>query len=161
MSKNNGFTLIEILIVIVIIGITVGFALISFGDFGGSKKILFAAEQIQNMLRLAQQQAIMGSSTLGFRINSKSYQLLQFETTNQWRPISTSGPFKIHYLPSDMVITLHTTLKNNKKDPEIIINSLGEISPFKLTFGTANQHAIATLIAKENGELSFTKGTKE
>ncbi len=35
----NGFTLIEILVVIVIVGITLSFALLAFGDFGSERRI--------------------------------------------------------------------------------------------------------------------------
>ena len=42
--NNKGFTLIEVMVVVVIIGITIGFAMLSFGDFGQSRRLLTAAE---------------------------------------------------------------------------------------------------------------------
>ncbi len=39
MKNHKGFTLIEILIVLMIIGITLSFAILSFGDFGEGRKV--------------------------------------------------------------------------------------------------------------------------
>ena len=78
MTRPKGFTLIEILIVIVIIGITIGFALIAFGDFGEGKRIRFAAEQLINTIKLSQQKAILESSTLGLKVDQSSYRVFKF-----------------------------------------------------------------------------------
>lgn len=155
MNTSRGFTLIEILIVLVIIGITVGFALISFGDFGESKKILFAAEQLKNMLGVAQQQAILESSTLGLKIDSKSYQILKLQNLNQWRPISNKGIFKPYYFPPNTLINLKINSKNTQSSPTIIINSAGEMTPFTIGFGTNKEKNMTTLQGSHNGNLNF------
>jgi general secretion pathway protein H len=160
MNANKGFTLIELLVVIVIIGITIGFALISFGDFGEGKKIIYAAEQLERTLRLAQQQAILDSSTLGLHIDNKSYQILKFHISNQWRPVSANNLFRTHYFPNDMIITLKTDFKVNLKEPGIIINSSGETNAFILNFGTTKEKRIAVLSGRGNGELNFTTARK-
>ncbi len=157
MKINKGFTLIEILVVIVIIGITLGFALIAFGDFGQNKKIIYAGEQLENTLRLAQQQAILENSTLGLKINNTSYQILKFQNGSQWQiGSSTNLLFKIHYFPKEMIISLKTTTPKNTQDPGIIINSSGETNSFSLNFGTHKDPSIAVLTGKDNGELNFS-----
>lgn len=160
MSVNKGFTLIEILVVIVIVGITIGFALLSFGDFGESKKILYAAEQFEKTLRLAQQQAILESSTLGMRIDNSSYQILKFKNASHWAPVSSKNLFRAHYFPKNMIITLKTELKRNSRGPGIIINPSGEVNPFTLSFGTLKEKSIALLTGKANGELYFKVAPK-
>lgn len=160
MKKNKGFTLIEILVVVVIIGLTIGFALISFGDFGGSKRILFAAEQVHNILRLAQQQAVFENSTLGLRINNQSYQLLKFENSSQWSAPRSKSMYKVHYFPSDMLITLKTNFKTKIQEPNIIINPSGDSNAFTMSFGTKENNSIATLTGKENGEIRLTTTSK-
>ncbi len=153
--SNQGFTLIEILIVLVIIGITFGFALIAFGDFGESRRILFSAEQLVNTLRLAQQQAILETSTLGLRIDKLGYQVVQLNNKAQWKPISDKGVFKMTYFPQDTRITLKTINPTSVGAPAIIISSSGELTPFTLNFGSKQDHNLALLVGKRNGDLKF------
>ena len=155
MPINRGFTLIEILIVIVIIGITVGFALISFGDFGASRRILFSADQLVNTLRMAQQQAILETSTLGLRIDSHSYQILRFENSSKWEPISNRGIFKVNYFPQNTVITLKTNTKPLNGSPAIVINSSGDMTPFTLDFGT-NKEIMTVITGTHDGSLKLS-----
>jgi general secretion pathway protein H len=154
-TSNQGFTLIEILIVLVIIGITFGFALIAFGDFGASRRIVFSAEQLANTLRLAQQQAILENSTLGLRVDNSSYQILQLQNNNQWKPIANSGPFKMTYFPKGTLITLKTNISSPAGAPGVIITSSGDMTPFILTFRTSKEENITALVGKRNGDLYF------
>jgi general secretion pathway protein H len=116
MRNNKGFTLIEIMIVIVIIGITVGFALISFGDFGESRRILFAAEQLMHTMRLAQQQAILESATLGLRIDNTGYQVLQLQNNSDWSPISNKGVFRATYFPQKYIHHIKNNTQNSYRN---------------------------------------------
>lgn len=151
---NRGFTLIEILIVLVIIGITFGFALIAFGDFGENRRILFSVEQLANTLRLAQQQAILETSTLGLRIDNASYQVLQLNNA-LWKPISEKGVFKMTYFPQDTHITLKTNHATPPGTPAIIISASGDMTPFTLSFGSKQDPNLASLIGKRNGVLQL------
>ncbi|MCW8385825.1 type II secretion system minor pseudopilin GspH [Fluoribacter dumoffii] len=157
MRKNNqGFTLIEILIVLVIIGITFGFALIAFGDFGESRRILFSAEQLVNTLRLAQQQAILETSTLGLRIDNTSYQILQL-SNSQWKPLSEKGVFKRTYFPQDTQITMKTSYPTSTGAPAVIISASGGMTPFAMNFGSKQEHNLVLLVGKRNGELQLNR----
>lgn len=161
MKNSHGFTLIEIMIVLVIIGITFGFALIAFGDFGASRRILFAAEQLVNTLELAKQQAILQTSTLGLRIDDTSYQILQLKKNTQWMPLSDKGVFKVTYFPKNTRILLKkdtNTDQKTQKAPEIIISSSGGLTPFTLSFGSTQEPNLAQLTGKKNGELIFNAG---
>lgn len=156
MTVSRGFSLIEILIVIVILGITVGFALIAFGDFGESRRIIFAAEQLNNTLRLAQQQAILETSTLGLRIDNTSYQILRYQKATQWQPISNKGIFKVYYYPKNTLITLKTNPAPLQGKPAIIIGPSGNMTPFTLSFGTKQENILTTLTGSHDGSLTFT-----
>lgn len=155
MSVSRGFTLIEILVVIVIIGITIGFALLAFGDFGQERRILFFAENMVNSIRLAQQQAILETSTMGIRIDNKSYQILKYQ--NGWNSASNKGIFKTVFVPSNAVLNLKTNSHAKSGSPSIIINASGDMTPFTLNVGSLQNPSITILEGKQDGSLTFRK----
>lgn len=58
--KKDGYTLIEILVVLTIIGILFGFGYAGFRDFSRRQALASLSKQIQGDLRLAQQMALSG-----------------------------------------------------------------------------------------------------
>lgn len=151
--NNKGFTLIEILVVLLIIGITMGFALMSFGDFGEKRRIIVAAEQFTQYVKLVQQQAILETSTLGINFKNDSYQVLRFKAPASWSPLPAKSIFHRQHFPRGLVINLK---KANTKPgtPIIIINSSGDMTPFTLDFGTSKQSSLATINGLRNGTIS-------
>ena len=157
MSINRGFTLIEILIVIVIIGITMSFAFFAFGDFGEERRIIFAAEQLANSIRLAQQQAILESSTLGLRITNTNYQIVPYQNYSTWNYKAHKGIYKTVSFPSSMLINLKTTHKITNGEPAIIIDASGDMTPFILSIGSTTKPIITILNGSHNGKLTFSR----
>lgn len=158
MRNSRGFTLIEIMVVIVIIGITIGFALIAFGDFGHSKRVLFAIEHLSSQLKLAQQQALLENTTLGLEIDTKSYQIVELKN-GTWHSFKT-GPFKTHYFPDHTFIFFKKIIHSKSQQPKIFINSQGELSPFNLIFGSAPNQFIANLASTRDGNFKLNKISK-
>ncbi|OGM73888.1 hypothetical protein A2382_03035 [Candidatus Woesebacteria bacterium RIFOXYB1_FULL_38_16] len=69
LSIQKGYTIIEMLIVIVIIGAILGASYISFQDFSKKQKIIRVSRQIESDLRYAQEQALAGTKPQGFDCN--------------------------------------------------------------------------------------------
>ena len=154
MRVKRGFTLIEILVVVLIIGITLGFAMLAFGDFGGSRRIQVAAEQFVSYVKLVQQQAILESSTLGIKLNGNSYQALRFQAKANWQPLSHHKIFHVQHFPEQAVTHL-ITKRNKTGTPEIVINASGDLTPFKLQIGTAKHANLVTIVGQHNGNISL------
>lgn len=152
MQTDRGFTLIEILVVVLIVGITLGFALLAFGDFGGSRRITVGAERFANYMRLVQQQAILESSTLGIRLTHEGYQVFRFQMPSSWEVLSKKKIFHLQHFSSNTIISLEK--KGKKSNPDIIINSSGDMTPFQLQFGD-RQHTLATVTATHDGQVLF------
>ncbi len=152
MKNKAGFTLIEILVVLLIIGITVGFALIAFGDFGSKRRIVVATEQFVNYVKFTQQIAILKTSTLGIQFHNNQYDILQLESANHWQSMPKKTVFHSQHFPDNATLHLETS---EKAGPQIIINASGDMSPFKLNIGSTNQPHIAVIMGKQDGSLSL------
>ena len=106
MQTKRGVTLIEILVVLAIIGITLGFALLAFGDFGASRRVVASAEQFLNQVKLLEQQAVLTSTTFGIQFDPAasptSFRVLRFQPSSGWqrpsRALSRTYPFPAHTL---------------------------------------------------------------
>jgi prepilin-type N-terminal cleavage/methylation domain-containing protein len=112
---KNGYTLIEILITLTIIGLIFGFGYVSFREFSRRQALTSAARSIKGDLRLAQELALSGNKpTMEINCNSpyvlNGYYFRRNSATNYTIEPSCSGgavttPTKSVNMPVDIVIT--------------------------------------------------------
>jgi len=87
-TPSRGFTLIEILVVIVIISISVGIVMVNFTGGGQAGLAKEEARRIQQLLRFAHQQAVIRAEEYGVRFYTQGYRFMQFdEDTQEWLPM--------------------------------------------------------------------------
>lgn len=156
MPLKQGFTLIEILVVIVIIGITLGFAVLAFGDFGASRHLITSAEQFTHHVKLIQQQAMLESATYGIQIEPTGYSILRFAPPKTWQtPPSPALARRIHF-PAHAWVSFTNT---GQKKPSIILYATGDMTPFRLSLGLDKQPHIIDVVGLQNGTLSLERTT--
>lgn len=155
MSVRNipkGFTLLEILIVIVIISISINFAVLAFGDFGEKTKITHAAENFMHLISVVRKEAILADETMAIRINRDNYEVLKLNN-NSWQILKNSV-YQKTTIPKGTIINLI----NNQQKPKnnfIIINAAGRVTPFRLTFSKNPNKIITAIICDSFGNLKI------
>lgn len=152
MIFKSGFTLLEILIVIVIVGITLTFALLAFGDFGSKRRIIVAAEQFANYVKLAQQQAILEAGTMGVKLHPDGYRVMRYTIDGYWQNISDQGIFAFQSLPSTAHMQWQTS-RESKKTPDIIITASGDMTPFSVIFSSNDKDKLVTIEGNHDGHI--------
>lgn len=141
LPQTKGFTLLEIIVVMIIISILFGFAIISIGDGGQSQLLKQETQRLMALIRLAREEAIIQTKEMGISINEHAnaytytFYVLQEQ---QWQRL-TDEPFHPHQFPAGVQIEVYLAGKTpvltnteNELNPQILILSSGELTPFEI-----------------------------
>jgi len=144
-----GFTLLEILVVIVIIGVMVSMATLSIGVLGADREVKEEAERFWAVLRQAREEAELQAIDVAIFVGQTDYEFLRFDTRrNEWTPIVEDKLYAQRTLPEGLRFRLwlenrEIVLKpglpdRSKKDesqkwpPQITVLSSGDVVPFEM-----------------------------
>jgi len=163
--KESGFTLFELLIVIVILGIVAAFALLATGDFGRSRRIEASVSQFVQLVQMAEQQAIIESNVLAIALTPHGYQFYRYQTTinnnqGQWQTLPPNSLLAYHSWPAGVkasVSSSNSSLDNDDGTKSfIIISPTGDLTPFFL-YLKLHSKAIFYLKGLTNGTIEVKK----
>lgn len=91
-DKQFGFTLVEILLVVVIIGVMAGLASLAIGS-NGARQLQQEAMRLQQRLLLAQDEAAYSQTHLGVIFTDTGYQLLRYAAQDDvWEALQSGNP---------------------------------------------------------------------
>ncbi len=157
-DKINGFTLIEIMVVMVIISVILTFTTLSIGDGGLSQKLEQEAQRLASLLTMASQEAIMQSKEMGISFENDRYHFYVLQE-QQWQQL-TDDIFRPRKLPSgiqlelnleDQPIILNEEIKKNV--PQLLLLSSGEFTPFKVIFSVSFNNTSYQLTGSATGKM--------
>ncbi len=144
--RARGFTLIEILVVVLIAGILTAAILLSVRG-GGEERL--AREEIQRLDRLiglASDEAVYRLLELGLEFHREGYRFLVW-TNDTWAPLPEPGPLRTHRWPEALTASLKVETKPiplpaafaaDDPVPQVVFLSSGEVSAFQLDLAAAN-----------------------
>jgi general secretion pathway protein H len=157
-----GFTLIEVMVVVVIMGILINFAVLSLRSNSPADQLNEEARRLQSLIRIGSEEALLRSSLIGIDITETGYGFLQLEEGN-WQAVD-DNLFRNRELPDELRITLSTALPPGdddddpeKRTPEIILLNSGEITPFDLKISSTQSDDYFRLSGNETGELTLDR----
>ncbi len=137
---QGGFTLLEILVVLVIIGILTSMAVLSIGDRRGDI-LQDESRRILALIDLAREEAILEGREYGLGLWRGHYQFYELdEEKSEWNPVATDSHLRPRELPETLDLLLEIENQEVVLDakapdkPQILILSSGETTAFRLTF---------------------------
>lgn len=161
--SQRGFTLLELLLVILIIGIILSFAALSIGG-GNERAIEDEMKRLAGLIELASQEATLESRELAVQFNGNKYEFLAFED-NKWVLITGDDTFRPRTLPEEMRLTARIEdepVSLGKEEsggtentlPRIYLLSSGEITPFQLMLKDATKNQESANSYQLNGNIN-------
>lgn len=149
--RDQGFTLIELVVVIFIVGVIVTLAVLSVSGRGRSDQVELEARRIGELIRLAGERAIIYGEDYGLAIAQREYAFLVL-TDEGWLP--ADGPLRQRQIPEPIELSLSISLDQDRRfslptpqpdeddedddneqrlEPDVLFLSTGEMTPFEVT----------------------------
>ena len=106
--KEYGFTLIEILVVVVIIATIVGIAMLSMNLIADDRELDTERNRLATLIEVAQDEAMMQGREFGLELMTSTYRFVEFDPfTFQWSEILGDDVFRLRRLPEGMEFELY------------------------------------------------------
>ena len=107
-QHNQGFTLIEILVVIVIVATIVSMALLSVGLVGEDAELDKERLRLASVIETIQDEALLQGREFGVEIMTSSYRFIEFDPlTRLWAEIPGDDLYRLRYLPEGLEFELY------------------------------------------------------
>jgi len=103
-KKYAGFTLLELLAVIVIIGIIISFASLSIGQ-NSSRIVQDEAERLHGLIQLAGEEAVLQGRELALEFDHDRYRFLELGKED-WQPVEEDDLLRERPLPEAVELEL-------------------------------------------------------
>ncbi|WP_245742659.1 type II secretion system minor pseudopilin GspH [Marinobacter segnicrescens] len=144
--RQAGFTMIEILVVLVLLGLLASLAIVNLGG-GEQRELNSKVRELYVLMQTAAEQAILNNEELGLVVDEQGYRFLVYDELEQtWRSES-ERLFQGRNFPEWMSVTLFSeddiprlARGNDEEDeegslrPDIVFYSSAETTPFELEF---------------------------
>jgi general secretion pathway protein H len=143
-ARSLGFTLIEIMVVVFIIGLITAAAVITFGGEQRDTELDREAERLDALFDYVREQAELQTRDYGFRVNNVGYSFVVFDVLqNQWRTADEDDALRQREFPEGLepqvvVDGRRIVLDQKKRDleefkPQIMIFANGDLTSFEIS----------------------------
>lgn len=158
---RRGFTLLEVMAVLVIIGILMTFVSLTAGGDRRAEQIQREAQRLAALLQMASEEAVMRSEQLALRVGKHDYAFMILQN-NQWQPLDDDRPLHPRELPDEIELDLE--LEDNPppgltseeaEAPQVFLLSSGEMTPFVLTLSMPDSDVRYSIKATLLGRLEL------
>lgn len=105
MTKQHGFTLLELLVVVVIVAILFTYTTLAIRSDSAEDIIKKEAHRMERLVQLALEETILRGEEYGIEIFTDGYRFMRF-TENQWLPVNDDQILRARDLPLNMELEM-------------------------------------------------------
>jgi general secretion pathway protein H len=167
--RSKGFTLVEILVVVVIMAVVISLAVLSIGVTGRDAQLDEETRRIEGLVGLLHERALLEGRDFGLRIEPTAYEFVVYEAArDRWLAMDQEHEFRHRELPKGLsfqlqldsqTVVLKAIDRNLPSDqalptPQVAIAASGEGTPFRLTLLREETNAKASVDGDALGKIS-------
>lgn len=153
-ANQQGFTLIEVLLVVLLIGIVTGIVLLAASPNDSSRVVSSEAERLADVLSLASDEAVNNNQQIGLLLDEKSYYFVILDEQSQTWEASSEPLFSLHELEPN--VSLHL-LKDDAQKVVVLDSNKDEgnekkaVTPQVLLLSSGESSSVVLELASEDG----------
>ena len=163
--RASGFTLVEILVVVVIIGVlSAGFVLSLSLAGGRDNELQKESTRLFDLMNYAREQSELQTREFGIIFQDDSYEFVSYDMRRQqWRSIFEDDIMRLRHLPYGLDVKLKVetrpvVLKKpadaKDKTPQVMIYSSGDVTQFEVTLERDGGLRYVTINQDDKGDLA-------
>ena len=165
----RGFSLMEIMVVIAVIGLVTAMVMIQFGGSSRDTQLDKEAERLNALLSYTREQAELQTRDYGLRIDELGYSFVVFDViADQWRLAEEDDALRAREFPEgiDPLVVVEgrtIVLENRKKEiedfsPHVLIFANGDVSSFEVSLsrdGNRDKDKVARIYTDEQTHIQL------
>jgi general secretion pathway protein H len=173
-AAQAGFTLLELLVVVAIIGLLAQAVTLSLGTLGNDREIEQETRRLGSVIDLLHEEALMQSRDYGLMLTETGYRFYAFDyATAQWFVPPGDRLLEPHRLPPQLSLTLELDGRNvpllpdfeaqdiENPEPQVMVLASGEVTPFTVEMTRRGSEGRFELTAKLDGTVEVVQKNYE
>lgn len=172
--RSKGFTLVEILVVVLIITVVISLAILTVNSTGRDSQLDEESRRIEGLVGLLHERALLEGRDFGLRIEPAAYEFVVYDSRrDRWMMLDQEREFRHRELPKGITFQLQldsqtVVIKPTDKNltsgepprPQVAIAASGEGTPFRLTLLREATQAKAVVDGDALGKISRENSNK-
>jgi len=162
-GRRGGFTLLEVMVVVVIIAILTTIAVLSVGVLGSDRELDSEGDRFTDVIAAATEQAQLEGRDYGIWFGATRYEVLTYEQLGQtWQSVVDDRLYQSHELPAGLAMRLEmegrpitpaSEVPGIARVPQVLLYASGDASPYSLTLSRDGSQSKWIVAGQGDGTL--------